>query len=212
MAMMTDGILNPFSQQSVGGELPINVTLPGRKIERYEELLPILRKYFPERAIPGILANIDVETDGTFDFTKQQNKGGPGYGLFQFDDQKEAYFEWLEASARRDTPESQIKFVADAIYNDDYNAKGMFTGPLDIGGESRKAIRKSFTKGSPASIAKVFSDEYEKPSVPHNDRRIESAIRLEKKLKEKPLSPKPATGMMSSGPKRRGSRGGRKRP
>lgn len=184
MAMMTDGILNPFSQKSLGGESMFNMVMPGRKIEKYEEVLTILKKYFPERAIPGILANIDVETDGTFDFTKQQNKGGPGYGLFQFDDQKEAYFEWLEASARRDTPESQIKFVADAIYNDEYNAEGLLTTALDIGGDSRKAIRKAFKEGTDANIAKVFSDEYEKPSVPHNDRRTERATTLAKELKK----------------------------
>ena len=134
----------------------------------------LLSKHFPESAISAILGNIDVETGGTFDHTTEQRKG-KGYGLFQFDDQQGAYWDWLESTTLRDSPESQIQFVADAIYNDDYNAEGMFTGPLDIGGESRKAIRKAFDEGSAAEIAKAFSDKYERPSKPNMKKRVESA-------------------------------------
>lgn len=138
------------------------------------QIAGLLSEHFPESAISAILANIDVETGGTFDHTTEQ-RGGKGYGLFQFDDQQEAYWDWLESTTLRDSPESQIQFVADAIYNDDYNAEGMFTGPLDIGGESRKAIRKAFNEGSAAEIAEVFSKEYERPSKPNMKKRIESA-------------------------------------
>ena len=138
------------------------------------QIAGLLSEHFPESAISAILANIDVETGGTFDHTTEQ-RGGKGYGLFQFDDQQEAYWDWLESTTLRDSPESQIQFVADAIYNDDYNAEGMFTGPLDIGGESRKAIRKAFDEGSTAEIAEVFSKEYERPSKPNMKKRIESA-------------------------------------
>jgi len=138
------------------------------------QIAGLLSEHFPESAISAILANIDVETGGTFDHTTEQ-RGGKGYGLFQFDDQQEAYWDWLESTTLRDSPESQIQFVADAIYNDDYNAEGMFTGPLDIGGKSRKAIRKAFDEGSTAEIAEVFSKEYERPSKPNMKKRIESA-------------------------------------
>jgi hypothetical protein len=138
------------------------------------QIAGLLSEHFPESAISAILANIDVETGGTFDHTTEQ-RGGKGYGLFQFDDQQEAYWDWLESTTLRDSPESQIQFVADAIYNDDYNAEGMFTGPLDIGGKSRKAIRKAFDEGSAAEIAEVFSKEYERPSKPNMKKRIESA-------------------------------------
>ena len=134
----------------------------------------LLSKHFPESAISAILGNIDVETGGTFDHTTEQ-RGGKGYGLFQFDDQQGAYWDWLESTTLRDSPESQIQFVADAIYNDEYDAEGMFTGPLDIGGKSRKAIRKAFDEGSAAEIAEVFSKEYERPSKPNMKRRVESA-------------------------------------
>jgi len=134
----------------------------------------LLSKHFPESAISAILGNIDVETGGTFDHTTEQ-RGGKGYGLFQFDDQQGAYWDWLESTTLRDSPEAQIQFVADAIYNDKYDAEGMFTGPLDIGGKSRKAIRKAFDEGSAAEIAEVFSKEYERPSKPNMKRRVESA-------------------------------------
>ena len=138
----------------------------------------ILAKHFPESAISAILGNIDVETGGTFDY-QQKQKNGKGYGLFQFDSQKEPYFNWLKTTGIDDGPEAQIQFVADAIYNDKYDAEGMFTGPLDIGGKSRKAIRKAFDEGSAAEIARAFSEKYERPSKPNMKRRVESAENFE---------------------------------
>ncbi len=38
------------------------------------------------------MANIDVETGGTFDWQQLQIGGGNGYGLFQFDGKKKYYF------------------------------------------------------------------------------------------------------------------------
>ena len=134
----------------------------------------LLSKHFPESAISAILGNIDVETGGTFDHTTEQ-RGGKGYGLIQFDDQQGAYWDWLESTTLRDSPESQIQFVADAIYNDKYDAEGMFTGPLDIGGKSRKKIRQAFDEGSTLDITQVFSEEYERPSKPRMDKRVKSA-------------------------------------
>ena len=138
------------------------------------QIAGLLSKHFPESAISAILGNIDVETGGTFDHTTEQ-RGGKGYGLFQFDDQQGAYWDWLESTTLRDSPESQIQFVADAIYNDEYTAEGMFTGPLDIGGESREAIREAFDVGSAAEIAKAFSDKYERPSKPNMKKRVDRA-------------------------------------
>ena len=138
------------------------------------QIAGLLSEHFPESAISGILANIDVETGGTFDHTTEQ-RGGKGYGLFQFDDQQGAYWDWLESTTLRDSPEAQIQFVADAIYNDKYDAEGLFTGALDIGGKSRKKIRKAFDEGSTFDITQVFSEEYERPSKPHMDKRVKSA-------------------------------------
>ena len=197
LGMFSD-VINPFSKKSIQGEVPFNMTMPQRDIPKYEEIVKLLKKHFPDRAIPAILGNIDVETDGTFDFTKQQNEGGPGYGLFQFDAQKEAYFEWLEGSARRDSADSQIQFAADAIYNDEYNAEGILTTALDIGGPARKAIRSSFKDGSTADMTKMFSDKYENPRVPNTEKRIKAAEKWEKTLGKKKLLPTDQKGMLSS--------------
>jgi len=167
------------------------------------DIAVILRRYFPERAIPGILANIDVETGGTFDY-KQQQKGGNGYGLFQFDFQKDAYHKWLEDTKEDDSADSQIQFVAESIYNDKSIPTGLFktevgptarysqfsrtgeeedriqvyTGPLDLGGAAREALRNSFETGTHKEIARSFSDYFERPGTPHIDRREKSAVRI----------------------------------
>ena len=167
------------------------------------DIAVILRRYFPERALAGILGNIDVETGGTFDF-QQQQKGGNGYGLFQFDFQKEAYHKWLEDTKEDDSAESQIRFVAESIYNDKSVPTGLFkteegptarhtqisregdekdrvqvyTGPLDLGGEARAALRNSFETGTHKEIAKTFSEYFERPGIPHLKLREDSAFNL----------------------------------
>jgi hypothetical protein len=40
---------------------------------------------FDDAAIAGIMANIDVETGGSFDPRQKQYSGGPGRGLFQME-------------------------------------------------------------------------------------------------------------------------------
>ena len=139
----------------------------------------LLSQYLPERAITGVLANIDVETGGTFDY-RQKQKNGPGYGLFQFDYQKPYYFEYLQKEGLNDSAESQVMFMADAVYNNKSDAKGKYTGALDLGGESRRAIQKSFNEGSTADITKTFSKEYERPSKPNMKERLKSAEDFDK--------------------------------
>jgi len=149
----------------------------------------LLSQYLPERAITGVLANIAVETGYTYDYTKKQDNG-PGYGLFQFDFQKPYYFKFLEKEGLEDSAESQVRFMADAVYNDNYDAKGKYTGALELGGPARKAIRKSFDEGSTADITKTFSQQYEKPSKPNMKDRLKSAEELDrfKGLFTNPLS------------------------
>jgi hypothetical protein len=138
----------------------------------------LLSQYLPENAITGVLANIDVETGGSFDYTQKQ-ENGPGYGLFQFDYQKPYYFKYLEKEGLNDSAKSQVMFMADAIYNNKSDAEGKYTGALDLGGPARRAIQKSFEEGSAADITKTFSEKYEKPSKPHMKKRLESAEKFE---------------------------------
>jgi hypothetical protein len=67
-----------------------------------------------EDAIAGIMGAIHKETGGTFDYTQPQ-RGGPGYGLFQYDAQRPAYNEFLEENDREDSIQSQVDFTLNAI-------------------------------------------------------------------------------------------------
>ena len=77
----------------------------------------------------------------------------------------------------RNSPQTLFSALHDYFES---NPEGMFTGALDIGGKSRKKIRKSFEEGSTADITKTFSQEYERPSKPHMDRRLKSAEDFDK--------------------------------
>lgn len=138
----------------------------------------LLSQYLPENAITGVLANIAVETGGSFDYTQKQ-KNGPGYGLFQFDYQKPYYFKYLEKEGLNDSAESQVMFMADAVYNNKSDAEGNYTGALDLGGPARRAIQKSFNEDSTADITKTFSNRYENPSKPNMGERLQSAEKLD---------------------------------
>ena len=70
---------------------------------------------FPPRDIPALMGNIDVETGGSYSHT-QKERGGKGYGLFQFNgSHKRDYFDWLKDSNLNDNKTSQAKFVFDNI-------------------------------------------------------------------------------------------------
>ena len=56
------------------------------------------------------MANIDVETGGTFDYTIKQ-RGGNGYGLFQFDFLQPFYHKYLKEKGISDSAEAQMKFM-----------------------------------------------------------------------------------------------------
>jgi len=171
---------------------------------------------FPPRDIPALMGNIDVETGGSYSHT-QKERGGKGYGLFQFTgSHKRDYFDWLKDSNLSDNKTSQAKFVFDNIYGNRGYGR-------ELGWRDRSKLQTMFSESMLANPhiddpikrkAKIFSDVYEKPGTPHNERRMESAKNWEQKLAstKKPPPPTLATGMMSSGPMRRGSRRGRKRP
>ena len=55
----------------------------------------LLQSGFSLQQLPPILANISVETDGTFDYGMEQYGGGPGRGMFQFEgSQLRDYNKW----------------------------------------------------------------------------------------------------------------------
>ena len=81
-----------------------------------ETIDALLRAGFQSDDIPAIMGNIDVETGGTYSHT-QEERGGKGYGLFQFTgSHKRDYMDWLKKSDLDDGKNSQAKFVYDNIY------------------------------------------------------------------------------------------------
>ena len=116
--------------------------------------------------VAGILANIDVETGGTFDY-KQVEVGGDGYGLFQLDPSgplPTAYAEYR--AGREDSARLQVRFMLDTIYGDNQDV---------IGRGHAKELRKVIEEGSAEEVAVEFSNRWERPSKPHLERRKEAA-------------------------------------
>jgi hypothetical protein len=137
----------------------------------YEHVRQLLQdKGLSKNTIAGILANIHVETGGSFDF-KTKQRGGKGYGLFQFDFMKPHYDKWLKDTEREDSSSSQIDFMYDSIY------KGIKVGDADLLGEGHRAeLVKSFENGNPADVTHQFQERFERPGKPHALRRQRAAL------------------------------------
>tara|TARA_R110000737_G_C14181177_1_gene413423 strand:- start:8 stop:508 length:501 start_codon:yes stop_codon:yes gene_type:complete len=130
-------------------------------------------------AIGAVMANIDIETGGTYQHSTQQ-KGGNGYGLFQFDYMKPYYNQWLADNEKVDGKSSQIDFALGSIMGDRpmQVRKNADSGWVQAMNENdRKELKAEMEDPMFAtSLAKSFSDLYEKPSKPHMMRRMWSAF------------------------------------
>lgn len=123
-------------------------------------------KGYTPTAIAGIMGNIDVETGGTFNFQEKQ-RGGKGYGVFQFDFLNPYYQKYLEKSEKQDSLEAQIDFMHETVYGDEQDI---------IGRGNAKKLRKGLEEAKTAEeAAETFMNIFEKPGVPHLDRRLEAA-------------------------------------
>ena len=78
---------------------------------------------FPHNACIGIMGNIHVETGGTFDYTTKQ-KGGNGYGLFQFDYHKKYYNEYCKEEDIQDSAAAQVSYMGATIFGSKKNVIG----------------------------------------------------------------------------------------
>ena len=80
------------------------IVLLKNKRSRQSDIYNYLKENYPQLtndAIAGIMGNIGVETGYTYEYTTRQNentsdKMGPGMGLFQFDEQRKPYKNWLK--------------------------------------------------------------------------------------------------------------------
>jgi len=133
---------------------------------------------FNDAAIAGIMGNIEVETGGSFDPQQKQYSGGPGRGLFQMESGEgklDEYQTWLKKTGRQDSDASQIQFFRDTIY-DPSGVKDIVG--VDVAGfGNAEKLREVFETDDPAKIAEAVSNLWEKPGVPHMERRKGAAAK-----------------------------------
>ena len=134
---------------------------------RMRQVADTLEQYFGSNPalISAMLGNIDVETGGTFDF-QQKQKGGNGYGLFQFDFHKPFYKKFLKENQLEDSVDSQIKYTFENIYGNQQKV---------LGEGNAEKLREAFeTKSNPIELSDDIMNIFLKPGKPHADRRRES--------------------------------------
>ena len=126
---------------------------------KMREVGATVEKYFGSNAplISAMLGNIDVETGGTFDF-QQKQKGGNGYGLFQFDFHKPFYKKFLNQNNLTDSVDSQVRYTYENIYG----------GLQDVlGSGNAEKLRKSFeTSKDPMKLSDDIINIFLRPGVP----------------------------------------------
>lgn len=123
-----------------------------------------LSKNFGPIAVSAIMGNIGVEAP-SFDYQTQQ-VGGNGYGLFQLDFLKPHYFKYLAREGKTDSSQSQIQFMISTL-------NGKDVGLIGIGTANK--VLKGLNSGNLTTATKVFMESWEKPGVPHFERRLAKA-------------------------------------
>ena len=141
-------------------------------------------KGYSKKARAGIIANISIETGGTYNpFEQEKGNSKKGYGLFQLTGKRKDYNNWMKENnfdeQTVDNIPMQLEYMHETIYGNELmgTKKGR-----EIGGGTASKLQKSFLEGTPESIALSFSKAWEKPGIPHNDRRVKKATELFKTL------------------------------
>jgi len=167
--------------------------------------------YRPE-AVIGMLGNFSVESGDTFryDIIQGELEGNPlvyteedikkgvinkatkklktsedigkpkkGYGIAQFDFMNDYYFDYLNHNNKEDSLDSHIEYINDVIQGTDTYAN--FDGKM-LGSDERKKLIESFKKGNIEETTKVFMEVFEKPGIPHLDRRINASKKIAEQL------------------------------
>ena len=120
-------------------------------------------------AVAAIMGNIDVETDGSFDFMQQQYNGGPGYGLFQLEGvQRKEYDKFLNENKLDDSANSQINYVMENVFGNKQNI---------VGQGNAKKIREAFDAGDVNLATEIFMTKFERP-------KDQSSKQINKRIKK----------------------------
>ena len=121
-----------------------------------------------KNAVAAIMGNIDVETDGSFDFMQQQYNGGPGYGLFQLEGiQRKEYDKFLNENKLDDSANSQINYVMENVFGNKQNI---------VGQGNAKKIREAFD-GDVDTATEIFMTKFENP-------KDQSSKQINKRIKK----------------------------
>ena len=120
-----------------------------------------------ENAVAAIMGNISAETGDSFDFTQQQ-KNGPGYGLFQFEGvHQREYDNFLEENKISDSAKSQIDYVMENIYGSKQDI---------VGQGNAKLLREAFERGDVDLATEIFMTKFERPKDQSN-KKIQDRIK-----------------------------------
>lgn len=123
----------------------------------------------PDNLKVAMMANIAVETAGTFDYTTEQvGRKNPAYGLFQFDPLGGLYGlyqDYLDYIRADDSAERQLDMLVDILMM--YWPKGV----SHVGrGNVLKVVRAGEIGAEEATQA--FCDHILRPGKPHIERRL----------------------------------------
>jgi hypothetical protein len=133
----------------------------------------------------GIVGNLHWESAGLN--PNQSGDGGQAYGLAQWHGARQRIFrQWSGRDIRGTTFEQQLEFVQYELTQGEYRNAG-------------RSIRGAQTA---AAAARIVSDEYERPGIPHMDRRIKLANEFFAANQRQPqaqpqqsqINPAPSTG------------------
>ena len=161
------------------------VTGGGSRPDSKTEIIEYLReKGYSDEAVAGIVANIEVETGGSFDYKQQEDLEKPGdgkgegYGLFQYSNEmKDSYNEWRKSNNKKDSMESQIDFMDDVV-------RGNWAPGL--ANMDRAILKGELFSGkfAPDRIASSFNSIFEKglPETEYGNRK-DIAVNIYEELK-----------------------------
>lgn len=125
----------------------------------------LLSERFPENAVPALMASIDVETGGTFDYKQKQIGGGKGYGLLQFDFHRPYYKKWLASNKKQDSAEAQLDYLHDTLYGRNQDV---------IGKKTAKELRMAIDSQDPGTLTQTLTDNLLRPGKPNMEKRLEA--------------------------------------
>lgn len=158
------GVLLGFLKDRVARVPKADGNLVKKTMNKISVYNTLKNKELSKNAITGIMATIDKETGGTYDWQQEETgegRGkGKGYGLFQLDpdgDHVKQYTKFLKRTAKKDSENSQIDYFLDTIKNKKSE------GYISNGSGNGDVLEELFKTGTPEEITKQITERWERP-------------------------------------------------